>query len=136
MKPLFLAISVLLLAACNKDEKTCSIAEIDSKVYTGQIGVCSSSSQFVEFAGKATFTLQDSIYQIDLYSTDSLYTFFQRFYASSTCEVLDDDTTWDLVDVNNHYALGSVYGDKKFVLLDLRQGPCAQDQFFLGAIQD
>ena len=137
MKPLFLAISVLFLASCSKDEpKTCSISDIDAKTYTGQIGVCMSQSQFVEFDGAATFTLQDSIYQIELYSTDPLHTFSKLYYASCTCQVLDDDIKWDLVDVNHDNELGSVYGDGKFILLDLLQGPCGEDQFFLGAIQD
>ena len=136
MKPLFLGISMLLLVACKKDEKTCTISEIDNNVYSGQIGVCKSQSQFVEFNGEVTFTLLDSVYQIDLYSTDSLYPFSRQYHASCSCEVLDDDITWELVDVNTQYALGSVYGDEKFVLLDLRVGPCGDDQFFLGAIQD
>ena len=137
MKPLFLAISVILLASCNKDDaRTCSVDDIDTKTYTGQIGVCKSQSQFIEFDGSATFTLQDSIYQIELISTDSLYSYHHLYYASCTCEVLDDDIKWDLVDINNQNALGSVYGDGKYILMDLRKGNCGDDQFFLGAIQD
>ena len=138
MRTLLMAALLLSLLACSKDEKrTCSLETIDNKSYTGKIGVCNGQSgQFLEFDGTASLSLLDSTFTIHLFSIDSLHAFNQFFDATGTCETPDDDTNWNFSDIPTHYALGSVYGNGKYLLLDLQKGPCGTDQYFLGAIQN
>ena len=138
MKPLFLASLLFLVISCAKDDKDqCSLEVINNRTYNGIIRLCDTQpGQFVEFGGKATLTVSDSIINIHLISTDSLFSFDQAIITTSDCQSLQDDTNWNFTDVHSHMDIGSVYGKGKYILLDLQTAACPNDQSFIGSIQN
>ncbi len=137
MRTLLMAACLLSFFACSKDDKqTCTLDKINNKSYSGIIRLCDNQpGQFVEFGGKATLTVLDSIINIHLISTDSLFPFNQLIIATSDCQSLQDDTNWNFTDVHTHKDVGSAYGQGKYILLDLHTSACPTDQSFIGSIQ-
>ena len=138
MRTLLLAALLLSLLACSKDEKqTCSLDKIDTRSYSGTIRLCDNlPGHFVEFDGMATLSVLDSIIQIHLFSQDSLFSFDHLIIVTSECQTLQDDTNWNFTDVQTQENIGSAFGKGKYILLELQNGSCLDDQTFIGADQN
>ncbi len=138
MRTLLLAACLLSCLACSKDEKqSCSLDRIDNKSYSGTIRLCESQpGHFVEFDGMATLSILDSIIQIHLFSQDSLVSFDQLIMVTCECETLQDDTNWNFTDAQTQKDIGSAFGQGKYILLELQNGSCFDDQTFIGADQN
>lgn len=138
MRTLLLAAWLLSLLACSKDEKqSCSLDKIDNKSYAGTIRLCDSQpGHFIEFDGMASLSVQDSIIQIHLFSQDTLFPFDQLITATSDCQLLQDDTNWNFTDAQTQQDIGSAFGQGKFILLELQNGSCTDDQTFIGSDQN